>query len=223
LTTPDHKPRWLWHWNLDDEAVGEAPDDPALDILSQRGFNPGATLAQWSPPANATVKLADLLGSDLGEHRHYFAYFLDDSPAAPAGVYGFFARLTAPGYETSEPFLVALNLNVFDEQQQLKGALAINLAAGLAGDFDIDGAVDGNDVLVWQRDLGATGTYPAADGSLNGTVDAADLVLWKEQFGRIVELPAPTVAAVPEPTFRALLAAIGAMLAACRRQRSIVG
>jgi hypothetical protein len=214
LTAADQPQRWLWHWNEATQQVDEAPDDPTLEILAQRTPNPNAFLRQWTPPTATTLKLADLLAGDLGAHRHLLAYFLDDSPPATAGVYGFFARLVAPGYESSNPFLVALNMNVFDEQQYFDGARQINVAAGLAADFDVDGDVDGDDFLTWQRDLGATGAYPPSDGSLNGLVDAADLAIWKEHFGRIVALPDdPPTVAIPEPTGVALAAAAALTLA----------
>jgi hypothetical protein len=56
---------------------------------------------------------------------------------------------------------------------------------GLAGDYDHDNDVDGNDVLIWQRNLGSSAD-PAgsgADGSANGAVDAADLNVWRSSFG----------------------------------------
>jgi hypothetical protein len=209
LSAPGRPPRWLWHWNLAAGRVAEAADEPTLEILSQRGFTPGAALAQWAPPANRSVKMADLLASDLGQHRHYLAYFLDDSPPAEAGVYAFFARLVAPGYEPSEPLLVALNLNIFDAQAFQDAAREINVTAGLAGDFDADGDVDGGDFLAWQTSVGSTGTYLPADGSLSGAVDAADLGIWKAQFGAAVAVPQSYAAGgvIAEP------AALG--LAAC--------
>lgn len=218
LTAPGHPPRWLWHWNLANEEVATAPNDPTLELASQRGFLPAVVLRQSTAPATATIKLADVASGDIGVHRHLLSYFLDDSPTAPDGVYGFFARLKAPGYASSDPFLIALNLNVFDEVQYQAAAGEINVAAGLAGDFDADGDVDGGDLLAWQRELGLTGTYRPADGSLSGAVDAADLAIWKAQFGDLVTLPAATAAAgaVPEASSLAL-AAWAAALAVLRR------
>ena len=46
----------------------------------------------------------------------------------------------------------------------------VGFAAGLAGDFDSDGDVDGADLLVWQRG------FP-------GSFDADDLTDWKNGFG----------------------------------------
>lgn len=200
LSAPGRPQRWLWHWSLASEQVAMAPNDPTLDLVSQRGFTPSVQLRQSAAPATPTIKLADLLASDLGAHRHLLSYFLDDSPAAPDGVYGFFARLTAPGYASSDPFLIALNLNVFDEVQFQAAAGEINVVAGLAGDFDADGDADGGDVLVWQREFGLAGAYRPADGTLSGVVDGADLALWKIQFGDVVTLPSATAAttAVPE-------------------------
>jgi hypothetical protein len=51
------------------------------------------------------------------------------------------------------------------------------------GDFDVDGDVDGNDYLVWQRGLGTT-------------YDAADLADWKASYGATAVAAS---GAVPEP------------------------
>ncbi|MBA3482261.1 MAG: hypothetical protein H0T51_10640 [Pirellulales bacterium] len=222
LSEAAHPQRWLWHWNLAGEKVDESLNDPAFAILSQDDVNEAISLKQWTAPTDATIKITDLAGGDVGQHRHFFAYFLDDSPAAPAGVYGFFARLIAPGYQSSEPFLVALNLNVFDMAKFQDGAREINVTAGLAGDFDVDGDVDGSDFLQWQRELGAAGTYPPADGSLSGSVDSADLAVWKSQFGEIVELPAAAAIAgtVPEPSTLALATILTATFALRRISRT---
>jgi hypothetical protein len=222
LSAADQPQHWLWHWNLAGEEVDEAPNDPGFDILSQDDMDEAISLKQWIAPADATIKVTDLAGGDIGQHRHFLAYFLDDSPVAPAGVYGFFARLVAPGYQSSDPFLVALNLNVFDVTKFQDAAREINVTAGLAGDFDVDGDVDGGDFLQWQRELGGTGTYPPADGSLSGSVDAADLAVWKSQFGEIVELPAAVAntGALPEPGGLALAAILGATCALRRISRT---
>jgi hypothetical protein len=57
----------------------------------------------------------------------------------------------------------------------------------LAGDFDGDGDVDGNDFLLWQRGLGTTPLMAgAAHGDADGDrdVDGADLGLWSGNFGQ---------------------------------------
>lgn len=93
------------------------------------------------------------------------------------------------------------------------------------GDYDENGAADGNDFLLWQRDLGNTAS-PAgagADGDLSGTIDAGDLAVWQTNFGQYNPVPAPPISAVPEPTAASImslgLASCG-YLAARRRSRN---
>lgn len=198
--------RWLWHWSLANEAVGVADNDTTLQIRSIRFTTSQTTIAQGSlPPPTTSVKLADLLSGDIDQHKHMAAYFLDDSPPAESGAYGFFARVISPAYQPSDPFLISLNLNILDEIQFEDAARAINLAAGIAGDYDVDGKVDGADIVVWQRTFGATGAYPPADGSLSGAVDSADLAIWKRDFGLIVPQGSATVQSTPEPRCLALV------------------
>jgi hypothetical protein len=52
----------------------------------------------------------------------------------------------------------------------------------MAGNFDGDDDVDGNDFLIWQQEVGGPGSADA-DGS--GTVDAADLAIWQADFGKV--------------------------------------
>jgi hypothetical protein len=71
----------------------------------------------------------------------------------------------------------------------------------LAGDFNNDSRVDGDDFLVWQRQLGANVTPGSgADGSNNGVVDAADLTVWRGQYGQAVVNGNDAASAVPEPS-----------------------
>jgi hypothetical protein len=143
-------------------------------------------------------------------------------------VYGFFARLASPGFQPSDPFLIALNLNVGAAAYQ-QAALEINAAAGLAADFDADADVDGADFLLWQRTFGATGPNLPADASLNQAVDAPDLAIWRNQFGRQVTIPTAAVSGspIPEPTAAALVAScvchalvrVGMFRRACSRRR----
>ena len=61
------------------------------------------------------------------------------------------------------------------------------------GDYDGDDDADGNDFLVWQRQLGAAPAGSGADGDASGTVDGGDLDVWREHFGESLEV---SVAAV---------------------------
>ncbi|HYO23323.1 MAG TPA: hypothetical protein VEQ85_00075, partial [Lacipirellulaceae bacterium] len=59
-----------------------------------------------------------------------------------------------------------------------------NVLRGTLADFDIDGDADGNDFVIWQRNLGATMVNRlAGDASANGTVGPEDLDTLKAAFG----------------------------------------
>ncbi len=79
-------------------------------------------------------------------------------------------------------------------------------------DFNLDGSVDGDDLLAWQRGLGITSGATKAQGDANGdgAVNSADLALWRTQFGTPGAMAAG--ASVPEPggVALALVAAVGA-------------
>lgn len=68
----------------------------------------------------------------------------------------------------------------------------------MAGDYDLDGDSDGNDFLVWQRQLGAS-VPSSADWNRDGVVGAADLAAWQTAFGNRVRFPSAGTT-IPEPS-----------------------
>ncbi|QEG36114.1 beta strand repeat-containing protein [Bythopirellula goksoeyrii] len=82
-------------------------------------------------------------------------------------------------------------------------ATSVELVSTFAGDFDLDGDVDGRDFLVWQR-----------GGSLI-PLSQDDLTAWQTNYGAIAP-PLAVSAAVPEPT--SLLLVIGATLCCVYRR-----
>ncbi|MCC6493453.1 MAG: hypothetical protein IT424_10565 [Pirellulales bacterium] len=60
-----------------------------------------------------------------------------------------------------------------------------NVLRGTTADFDIDGDADGDDFLIWQRNLGAVGVNRKQGDAAEpfGTVDAADLAVWQAAYG----------------------------------------
>jgi subtilisin family serine protease len=61
-------------------------------------------------------------------------------------------------------------------------AAAVVLAP--SGDFDGDGAVNGNDFLVWQRGVGLPHpSHGAGDANHDGSTNAADIAVWKGEYG----------------------------------------
>lgn len=58
---------------------------------------------------------------------------------------------------------------------------SIAQSAVLAGDYDLNGAVNDADYAIWRATFGSSD--PRADGNGNGTVDLGDYVVWKNNFG----------------------------------------
>jgi hypothetical protein len=83
-------------------------------------------------------------------------------------------------------------------------------------DFDGDNDVDGNDFLIWQRNVGVGTTQSQGDANGDNTVNIADLDLWRDAFGQTGA--APVAGAVPEPSTFALLGLAFAAMA--RRSRT---
>ncbi|MEM6329614.1 MAG: glycoside hydrolase, partial [Planctomycetota bacterium] len=101
---------------------------------------------------------------------------------------------------------------------QSSALVAEIVSAGLAGDYNGDGLVDGADYARWRGQLGMEGAGLAADGNNDQVVNALDLELWQQNFGRM-QTPGPAaLQQVPEP---ACLAGVALALAAaaCGRRR----
>ncbi len=75
-------------------------------------------------------------------------------------------------------------------------------------DFDVDGDVDGTDLLTWQDGFGITSgaTRAQGDGTGDGKVDGADLSLWTTQYGTVPPGALTALTTVPEPTSVCLFA-----------------
>ena len=67
----------------------------------------------------------------------------------------------------------------------------------LLGDYNLNGAVDAPDYIVWRDTFGQQGDDLAADGNENGTVDAPDYIVWRDNFGNTqdgIQVPEPSTA-----------------------------
>jgi glucose/arabinose dehydrogenase len=69
------------------------------------------------------------------------------------------------------------------------------------GDYDEDGTVDNEDLLVWKSQFGMTQVHKGygADGNRDGLVDAADYVIWRKHLGE-TGLGAGQISSLPEPS-----------------------
>ena len=96
-------------------------------------------------------------------------------------------------------------VNVWSTDVAPFGTLTIAAeSAGLPGDFDNDGKVDGRDFLAWQR------------GESPTPLSAGDLSTWQGAYGS----PLVFISAVPEPASIALLVAMCSLLAVRRGRHS---
>jgi endo-1,4-beta-xylanase len=88
-----------------------------------------------------------------------------------------------------------------------KGTADYNLIVNLAADFNDDGAVDADDLAIWQQQFD------------QGTADGTDFLLWQQQLGLSESTPLATAAsaAVPEPSTLALFATASVALLRLRR------
>ncbi len=79
-----------------------------------------------------------------------------------------------------------------------------------AGDFDLNGVVDGGDYLHWRGSFGNIGrTRWNADGDADGDVDGDDFLIWQRGLGGGATVAATAI--VPEPGAMVLLACALAM------------
>ena len=93
-----------------------------------------------------------------------------------------------------------------------RGSLdAHTLHGALAGDANLDGTVDINDLTIVLTNFGRSGmAWNEGDFNGNGNVDVNDLTIVLSNYGDTAG--SPSAAAVPEPSALALLAASAAAL-----------
>jgi hypothetical protein len=163
--------RSLWYW---DSASGEVASTSSPMYLLGTGqrfatIDPASTTPPTFSMANA-VGGTQAQGGQQGFHNHgLLSYALDNSPVAPDGAHGFFARLRSNQYAASQPFLIVLNRGV-EYERMTEAALAINAAAFLPGDFNHDDRVDAADYVVWRNTAGAIDDYALWQGAFGATV-----------------------------------------------------
>ncbi|MBN1853218.1 MAG: hypothetical protein JW829_10860 [Pirellulales bacterium] len=134
--------------------------------------------------------------STPGNGTHTVHVFMDGSET-PQTFYvtaGYmFSSMVNQYYGLSHSFLQMANSNTekssaidIDYFSYKEGVIAPT-SAGIPGDFDYDGDVDGNDFLVWQR------------GESPNSLSASDLTNWQLNFGAVPGVASTTALAIPEP------------------------
>ena len=83
----------------------------------------------------------------------------------------------------------------------------VTVMATYAGDFNLDGIVNGTDLDTWKANLGAGSAWQTGDANYDGAVNGLDLDMWKAHVGLPPVSGSSGVAGVPEPGTLTLLAA----------------
>ncbi|HYO25668.1 MAG TPA: lamin tail domain-containing protein, partial [Lacipirellulaceae bacterium] len=135
-----------------------------------------------------TIALATAGGTE------FFTLTFDDAGGWPTAADG-----GGPSLEMIDPAGPANAASNWRASAMLGGSPGWDGGAVLEGDYDRNGVVNGNDFVVWQRQLGSRSpALLGPDGSGNREVDAADLTVWSGSFGA-TEHVAAAVAAADEP------------------------
>jgi hypothetical protein len=123
------------------------------------------------------------------------------------------ATYPSPGFQ---PWVFTGSANsLFDPRDIYNLAFTLHgtNAAG-AGDYNLDGAIDGRDLLAWQRALGSNDWR--TDGNGDRVVDAGDLAVWQGAMSP------PSFhlahATIPEPSSPALITILALPLASAARK-----
>ncbi|MBA4104348.1 MAG: hypothetical protein C0485_01220 [Pirellula sp.] len=204
--------------------IGDAPRNIGLDADNSAdiGVNPPG-VGQFKTPSlrNAEVRdgyMHDGRFTSLEQVVEFYSTGIQNNPNLDArlkvGGQPLHLNLTA----TQKAALVAF-LKTLTDQSFLSNELFSDPFVQLAGDFDNNGAVDGNDLAVWKTAFGSTN---GADADGDGDSDGQDYLAWQRNFGLTWEDMATSVAAaaaVPEPSAAAILSMAGVALATFHRRR----
>jgi len=102
------------------------------------------------------------------------------------------------------------------------GTVGLTLIAALPGDANLDGTVNGDDLLVWQANLFTGNQWAQGDFNIDGTVNGDDLLVWQAHlFDSILGptfSPLSSPVPIPEPATGVILV-IGTAWAAARKSR----
>lgn len=178
----------------------------------------GAGNGRFKVPSLRNVEARDGYMHDgrfdtLAEVVQFYSNGIQNNPFLDPALDPSAGNLFTPGDRAAlVAFLRTLTDNTF-----LTSSLFSDPFVTLPGDFDGDGEVDGDDLLVWQGAFGQTGLADADD---DGDTDGRDYIIWQRNFGKTWDdlLPLSALTAVPEPG-SALLGAMAFSAVFFRRNR----
>ena len=162
-------------------------------ILSSAGVNEMLT--------RQTTDAQPIANSPADNNRYGIGVWIDQlTQAGPpvdalaAGARGFHSWIDR---SNDLVFAFATDLSHFANVETLSSMMHVEILSAVpAADFTFDGAVDGEDLTVWQDAFGATAQ---ADANHDEQSDGADFLLWQRGLTTTNGEAAATAIAVPEP------------------------
>lgn len=205
--------------------VGDAPRNIGLDADNSAdiGVNPPG-VGQFKTPSlrNAEVRdgyMHDGRFTSLEEVIEFYSSGVQNNPNLDV-------RLKAagqpyrPNFTAEEKAALLAFLKTLTDQSFLSNELFSDPFVQLAGDFDNNGSVDGNDLAVWKMAFGSTN---AADADGDDDSDGQDYLAWQRNFGLTWEDMAVSstaaAATVPEPSAAVIIALAAAGVIPFHRRR----
>ena len=139
----------------------------------------GGTLDLGPAAQNAVFNLG---GADVQAGRLAFDY---NGAASPAAVIASLLSSSYHGglwdlgqFHNSTAGVTGLTLGWIDD-----GSSKVTVMATYAGDFNVDGVVDGLDLNIWKTNFGVGTAWRLGDANYDGLVNGLDLDLFKSNFG----------------------------------------
>lgn len=115
--------------------------------------------------------------------RLHISYDNDSNPATAPFLTDNFNRVFDPNWARSDARFAEGLLGEMYISSKWDGRIYIvSNSIPYNADFDDDGDVDGDDLVIWQQNSGAVGYFTPGDANHDGLVNDQDQAIWQDQF-----------------------------------------